>query len=210
MTSEVKKIISILATAVILAVAFIGNYLPYRKSAAFISGNREAQQVKTLVEFKEAMDKSLLMYSPIGQNELVRNLGSSVMTVVRGASQNPELISATMEYLNGYYAPIIERGKGPSFSQDLYLLGIINESAFLNTRDVRYLYASEAYYKEGYARGPKRPQFLYGLFDIYTIEESEAGAEGVTGEILSYWPSDENIIERYEKFKAHMTSAAKK
>jgi hypothetical protein len=210
MDSTTKKIVAVFVSVLLFVIFIYGSYLPYHKSKLYIDGSRKAQTATTLVDFEAAIGPSLDATSPIGQNELVRNLGSMILTVVRNAGTNKDLAKAAIDYLNSYYKPIMDYGKGPSFSQDLYILGLINESAYLRTQDASYLTAAEGYYKEGYARGPKRPQFLYGLFDVDRFKGDEVASKQITEEILSYWPDDQTIKDQYQKFLEKVASSTVK
>ncbi|MFH1246302.1 MAG: hypothetical protein V1489_00815 [Candidatus Liptonbacteria bacterium] len=207
MNSELKKTISILGVAILVAIAIYGSYLPYRKSSLYIEANRNAQEATTLIEFENSIQPSLDAPSPIGQNELVRNVAGNMLGIVRNAGQNSELVKATMDFINSYYQPIIQKGSGPSFNQDLYLLGILNQSAFGSTRDQSYLFAAQRYYEEGNQRAPERPQTLYGLFDVYRYEGNVSGVERVANDILTHWPDANAIRSLYENFesRAHAT-----
>ena len=100
--------------------------------------------------------------SPIGQEELVRNMANSVLSFVQQGGDATST-AALIGFLNSYYDPILNSGKGMSFGQDLYLEGAINEVAFATTGDPTYLAAAQKWYQEGVALGPNRPQALYGL-----------------------------------------------
>ncbi len=194
MNPAIKKTISILIVAGLVAVAIYGSILPYRKSGAFIEAMRRLNSAKSLDEFKTIMSRPLEMTSPIGQDELVRNLASVVTNLVeRNGQGRPEFVASVIEYLQGYYDPIISYGKGPSFSQNLYVLGILNEIAFLQTQDKAYLAAAKNYFSRGHELGPRRPQFLYGLFDVYRAEGDTQKAVEIANQILTYWPNDTQI-----------------
>jgi hypothetical protein len=200
--ANIKAGIAIALSALIAVAGFYGNYLPFRKSQLYIQSTREAQGAKTLVDFEKAMSLSLDAASPIGQNELVRNVAGMILSIIGGAEGNTPLVDASLKYITDYYAPIIERDRGLSFEQDLYILGLLHQKAFVITRNVSYLESAIAYYEKGYARGPKRPQSLYGLFDVYRMTGNVAQVDRVASQILEQWPNDDAIRNAYEKFKA--------
>lgn len=208
MNTTHKQIISVLGAVALFVVFIYGSYLPMRKSMRYIDASRATQSVKSLDEFRAVLDPALTASSPIGQNEIVRNVGSMVLTIVRNGAQNAPLVDAAVNYLMTYYKPIIEYGRGPSFSQDLYILGLINESAYISTRDVKYLDAARAYFEEGNRRGPDRAQFLYGLFDIHRFANDAAKTEMVTNELLRRWPNDTNIQKQYKNFLDRMSTSS--
>lgn len=205
--NNAKAGIAIFISAIVLVAGVYGNYLPLRKSQAYIQGTQDAQGARTLVDFEQAISPSLDAPSPIGQSELVRNTAGSVLSIIGGAGTNAALVDASLKYITDYYAPLIARGHGMSFEQDLYILGLLHQRAFFQTHNVAYLESAIAYYKEGYARGPQRPQCLYGLFDVYRITGDAAQVEAVAKQILAQWPGDETVRAAYEKFSAAKKTA---
>jgi hypothetical protein len=74
-----------------------------------------------------------------------------------------------------------------SFSQDVYILGALNEVAFLQTHDQTYVHAAEAYFKNALELGPHRPQSLYGLFDVYRMEGNASATIDIGNRIIAEW-----------------------
>lgn len=185
-----KKIIGISATVFILLLAYYGTYLPLRKSQAFIGALRSLNSVRSLADFERAVSVPLDMPSPIGQEELVRNASNIVLNLIQ-QNDRPELVSELVNYIGSYYRPIIDRGRGMSFEQNIYILGALNEMAYIKTKQAKFLEAAKDYFDKGLKLGPKRPQFLYGLFDIYRMEGNVSGAKTVAEQILRQWPNDE-------------------
>lgn len=201
MDSTIKKFIAIVAVAFILAVWVYGSYLPMRKAQAFIATLQglQAKPVASLDELKGRLSEPLDYPSPIGQEELVRNMANSVLAFVqRGA--DPASIAGLIDFLNGYYGPIVSRGRGMSFGQDVYLLGMVNELAFARTGDGKYLDAARKYYLQANQLGPDRPQPLYGLFDIYRTMGDVASTQAVVNKITANWPSDQGVRAALAQF----------
>jgi hypothetical protein len=194
MDNTVKKIIALAAVAVILGVAVYGSYLPLRKAQSFIVTLRslQTQPATSLQDLETRISMPLDSMSPIGQEELVRNMANSILAFVqRGtdATSTTELL----DYLHTYYDPIIARGVGMSFGQDLYLLGAIHEIAFARFGNPAYLEAAKQYYVKANELGPNRPQPLYGLFDVYRAEGNASSATVIANKILENWPGDQTI-----------------
>jgi hypothetical protein len=87
-----------------------------------------------------------------------------------------------------------------SFGQNLYLLGALNEVALVKTRDPKYLVAAKRYFLMGLERGPKRPQFLYGMFDVYRAEGDVVKTQEIANQILAQWPTDERTRQALAEF----------
>jgi hypothetical protein len=143
--------------------------------------------------------------APIGQEELVRNMANSVLAFVQQAP-DASSTAALIGFLDGYYNPILNSGKGMSFGQDVYLEGAINEIAFAETGDKTYLTAATKWYQEANTLGPNRPQALYGLFDVYRAANNTTSTIETAQHILTNWPSDIRIQQALEQYAAVQSS----
>jgi len=208
MTRTTKQVVAVVISLLIVAVAIYGSYLPMRKAEIFISTLQGLQSapVSSLDELKSRLSVPLDYPSPIGQEELVRNTANNILGFV---SQGADATSTAIliSFLESYYAPIIAREKGMSFGQDLYLLGAINEMAYVHTGNPTYLVDSQKYYEQGVALGPNRPQSLYGLFDVYRAEGYIASTTAIGEKILSNWPTDTSIASSLQNFLKTASSA---
>jgi hypothetical protein len=152
-----QKVIAIIIVAAIFGIAIYGSYLPMRKAQMFIATlqglQTSAGQATSLQDLENKLSVPLNYPSPIGQEELVRNMANSVLSFIQQGS-DASSTAALIGYLNSYYDPILDQGKGMSFGQDLYLEGAINEIAFASTGDPTYLAAAEHWYQEGQTLGP--------------------------------------------------------
>lgn len=204
-----QKVIAIVISVAILGIAVYGTYLPMRKAQIFIATLQGLQtqqgQATSLQDLENKLSVPLDYPSPVGQEELVRNLGNSVLSYVQqgaGASTTAALIT----YLNTYYDPILDQGKGMSFGQDVYLEGAVNELAFAETGDQTYLAAALKWYKEAHTLGPNRPEALYGLFDVYRASGDTTDAIAIGQQIITNWPSDANIQQALQQIESSASS----
>jgi hypothetical protein len=206
-----KKIIAIAVTVAILAIAYYGSYRPLRKAQMFIATLQglQATPPTSLTDLETRLSIPLDYSSPIGQEELVRNTANSVLSFVQ---QSPDATStdALVEFLMSYYDPILVRGKGMSFGQDLYLVGAVNEIAFARTGQANFLSTAQQYYEEGEQLGPNRPQPLYGLFDVYRAEGNVASTTAIADKIIANWPSDTSVQQGLAQFLAGTKTSVKK
>ncbi|MBI2048837.1 MAG: hypothetical protein HY434_00600 [Candidatus Liptonbacteria bacterium] len=203
-----RKACAVLLSAFILLGAYYGSFLPMRKSQIFISAMRDLRSVTSVAEFKNVFARPLGVPSPIGQEELVRNGANTVLNVLQ-QTDKPEVIAELMDFVESSYRPIIERGRGMSFEQNLYIMGTLNELAFIKTQDNKYFAAAKSYYSEGLKLGPKRPQFLYGLFDIYRIEGNVEATKEIAAQILSQWPEDQRTKDALDEFMQKILTVKK-
>lgn len=190
-----QKIIAVACTVGLVAIAYIGSYLPYQKSSGFISSMQLFGTVRSWDDLQAIMAAPLDAPSPIGQEELVRNSSNVIVNLVRavGGPNKIDIIHRAMVFMGNYYGPILAKGRGLNFTQNLYVFSSLNEEAYVATNDPAYLAAAEKYLTEGLSLSPNRPQFLYGLFDVYRLEHNRAAAERTREKILELWPNDQQV-----------------
>lgn len=210
MSPILKKAIAVSFSVFVLCVAYYGSYLPMRKSVVFIDAMQTTQSMKTIADFETGFSIPLGYSSPIGQEELVRSMANTVLSSLQRVS-DPRGVQEMIRFVEQQYAPIMERKRGMSFGQNLYLLGILNEYTFERTEQPQYLEASEKYFKEAVTLGPKRPQGLYGLLDVYRLKGDFAAAKAIAEQIVSQWPADTKTKDALNQIIASTTvSGAKK
>ncbi|MBS3903231.1 MAG: tetratricopeptide repeat protein [Anaplasmataceae bacterium] len=201
-SSGLKKAIALVAAAIAIASVYYGSYLPLQKSQAFINTLRNMDRMTTLDEVIRNFDQVFSISSPIGQEELIRHFANiAAQTVQQHGAQNPDLTRQIVQYLEEEYEPIISRGRGMSFTQNLFLLGAVNHAAFIQTKDPAYLERAISLFEEGRELSPDRPQFLYQLFGAYQIAGQKEKAIEVGERIIELWPNDENIKKGLEQLK---------
>lgn len=195
MNPLLKKFLSVVISATILIVAYYGNYLPLKKSQAFISATHSYDPKDSVTQLESLLSAPLDVPSPIGQSELVRNVAGIVLNYT-SLDEAPELVN----YVESYYAPIIDRGRGMNFAQDLYVLGLLHESVAVNHRDGNQLQIAQIYFEKGLQASPGRPQFLYSLFDVYRMEGDVVKAKETGDLILKQWPGSEDTRKNLDQF----------
>lgn len=157
MNQDIKKAIAVSISIFTVLVAYYGTYLPMQKSFLFIDSMQKLSNAKTINDFEQTFSVPLDAPSPIGQEELVRSTANTVANSLQNVS-DPRAVDELLQYIAGYYQPIIERNRGMSFGQDVYILGAMNEFAFIKTGDKKYLLVAESYFKHETQLGPKRPR----------------------------------------------------
>ncbi len=198
---SIKKVLAVIFSIFVFVVMYYGTYLPYNKSQLYIGFLQGLGDINSLVQLEKSADVALSAPSPVGQEELVRNFGNTALNILH-QNPNPQLSEAIVNFLMSYYAPIIENGRGINFTQNLLVVGTVYEIAGTNTKNSQYLDQAESYFKEGLALSPRRPQFLYNLFDLYLQEKKFADAQNIANQILTYWPGEPRIM-------AELTAAEK-
>lgn len=201
MNQEIKKAITVSASIFIALVAYYGSWLPMQKSILFIDSMQKASNARTISDFEQTFSVPLDAQSPIGQEELVRSTANTIANSLKNVS-DPRGVTELIKFAKSYYQPIIERGRGMSFGQDVYMLGAMNEFAYIKTGDKNYLLAAEGYFKRETELGPKRPQGLYGLLDVYRMEGRMDDFKRIADQVLQQWPADtrtKNIVDQVLK-----------
>jgi hypothetical protein len=184
-----------------IAVIVSAFYLPMRKAQTFIAALQSLQSTPptSLLDLENRIGTPLDYPSPIGQEELVRNTANSVLNFVQNGT-DATTTAALIGFLNSYYKPILDQGRGMSFGQDVYLEGAVNEIAFAQTGDPSYLQDALKYYGLGHELGPNRPQPLYGLFDVYRAIGDATDTKIIASEILANWPADTRVQASLQQF----------
>lgn len=206
MGKPAKITLATVAALVILTIGVYGNFLPMRKSQILIGTLRDLRDSESVQDFKDNLAIPLNFPSPIGQEEAVRNVANVILGIIQ-QTKDPQVVADFIAFIEDHYKPIISRGVGMSFEQNLYLLGILNEMALVKTKDTKFLGAAHNYFEQGLRLGPKRPQFLYGMFDIYRIEGNVDGAKAIANQILAQWPTDEKVKSGLEEFLRKVASS---
>jgi len=189
MNPALKKVIATISSLLILWIAYVGSYVPFKKSSLFIGAVKDLSVIRYWEDFVQIIGVPLSYASPIGQEELVRNTGSIVLNVIRGGGKdNPELVAKGIDFMEAQYEPILKRGKGMSFTQNLFVMGSLNETAYAQTVDKKYLQAAEKYMTWGLELSPNRPQFLFGLLNVSLAQGNNERAMEIQKKILELWP----------------------
>ncbi len=210
MHPTLKKIIAAALSLFVLFVGFYGSYLPLRKSRLFIGTMRGMGNTASLAELKRQFSIPLDATSPVGQEELVRNTANFLVSAFQQPNIKPEVALDILKFIENYYDPIISSDRGMSFTQDLYVSGILNELAFTKTKNPEYLEKAQVYFERGLEKSPHRPQFLFGMFDIFHIKGDVEGMKKIANQIFSLWPEETRTSEAIKEIIASFGAPAKK
>ncbi len=196
MNTTLEKIIKTIAAplGIILAVLALiyGSFLPFRKAQLFIQAMHNSYQARSVADYERIFNTALNFSSPVGQAENIRFLENQIGGVI--AQKPPQAIADALVS----YADSISRANAPgryglNYTQELMTLANIHEVNFRNYRSEKDYNAALALYEKGLALSPKRPQFLYGLYQLYMDAGKTADAKTVGEKIISLWPSDKNM-----------------
>jgi tetratricopeptide (TPR) repeat protein len=191
-----RQIIAVVVIVFLAAMLYVGTYLPYTKGTSYIQAIATAQQAHTVGEFIRDFIPSLDRSSPVGQEEIVRNLGATVGDVVAGNGQrDPSIVEPALQLFTHYADPLLSQGKGLSFAQLLLRAGQVQEAAYIVTGKIGYSDAARAYFDRGLELSPNRPEFLYSLLGDAQARGSMQDAKEIGAKILAIWPGDKTVTE---------------
>ena len=178
----------ILIVVAIPVILYYGSYLPLKKGQALINAMQNSSSVDSLAKFQSVWKSALDLKSPVGEEETLKQLGTFSFEVVSKRKVPVEVVRELLGFVDSYMKPAIERGSGSGFVQFHYILGTLYQRVGLQYQLSEYVDKAEKIFKDGIAIGETRPQFWYGLLDIYTQTGRTKEGEEVHNKILSYWP----------------------
>ena len=185
-----NSIILILILLTIFSIVF-GSFLPLIKSRYYITAVKNLSSIKSVADFKNNFDKALKFYSPVGDEEVVKYLANVIFGIISNKNQSEEVSRELVSYIEPY---LFENNVRHLISGgSLYFSLWVNYGG--KDRDLE---KAESYFLKAYQIGPKLPQVLYGLFDLYKESQQKEKAIKIAQEILSYWPEDKKVIEILE------------
>lgn len=188
MKNEILKTFTLIGVIIVSVLAIIfGSYLPLVKSQLYIDALSLMPSVKTIQEFEANFDKALKYYSPVGDEEVIKYLTSTILQIASQQNQ-PEAVDRA---LTSYIEPYL-------FKNDVrhLLAGAQLHETLLNKyKHPEDLQKTDSYIQAAYAIGPKLPPVLYNLFDIYRIEGNISKAKEIGQTILLYWSDNKAISD---------------
>ena len=191
MPKVIRQLISIAIAAILAAIAVYGTYQPMHKSQLFYHTLQDVGTVHSPPQFAALLSVPLDAPSPFGQRELVQATAGLVITLIRKPDTPPEVTAALVNFVNGRFLPILQQGRGIGFVPSLYTVGTSNVDAYLQTQNRIFLTAAENLFSRGLEASPNRPEFLYGLLDVYRLAENTEKVQAVADTILRLWPDDQ-------------------
>ena len=195
MKSE-KIIRSILAPLGILLafLAFVfGSFLPLRKAQLFIRALHSTGEVRTLNDYINNFDEALRYYSPIGQSENTRFLLNQILQII--SEQSGDVSNVLTAYADEVMRldDSSNSRSALNYTQKLSMIGNIYEVNFRNNKKRADYDTAKAFFEKGLALSPNRPQFLYGLLQLYVNSGNASQALPIAEKIHALWPTDGQI-----------------
>lgn len=185
MNQTIKIIICVIGIfGAVLSIIF-GSYLPWAKSRLFIASLGSASSIKTINDFKSNFDKPFKFYSPVGDEETAKFLGSDILKSISKKEQSEEASRILVDYMEPYMLKNNVR--------HLILLGQMYSVLWQKSGKEEDFKKAEEYYLKAMEIGPKLPPVLYGLLDLERASGNNENVKKISEIILKYWPEDERI-----------------
>jgi len=184
-----KYILPVIIIVLAALSIYFGAYTPLVKARNFVSGLRGVSFIQSVQDFKENFDPALEFPSPIGDEEILRFLGSDLVSTL-SSPQNPvteEAARTLVEYL--------EEKLIKDDTRHLIILGQLYGTLWQRYGNESDFEKSEQYLLKARELGPKLPPVLLPLFDLYQKKGDAEGVRDVGGEILRYWPGEGFVKE---------------
>lgn len=184
----VKSVASALTVILAVGALVYGVYAPVAKASQYITALQTISSVNSIEGFKAHFNPALTHWSPIGQEEVVKYLGSDIVNFVVSGDQSEEAARALVEYIEPYLFPNNVR----HLLMGGHLYSGLWEQYGKKSED--YVRAEE-YYTAAFRIGPGLPPVLYSLFDLALKAGETEKANAAAAEILRLWPEAEAIKE---------------
>ena len=202
MKTLLKKIVIVAAIVAVAVGLYLGAYLPYKKAKAFISTVRSLQAVRSVDELKTRFDNVLGIDSPVAEDEAIGFVVDQLTNIIR--SRPPEEVGESIiNYAEEVTHPVLVNSRSPELTRMILKMGIVYQTAWSVYENEVYAKAAEDLYLKGLEISPNRPQFLYGLFDLYFSKNDTGKAVEIGREIIRFWPTDLSIERRLQLLTEH-------
>ncbi len=184
-----KAIIGVLFFLSLLSV-YYGAYRPFVKSQMYLRAQRAAASLDNVEGIKSEFGRMFNYASPIGDEETVKFFLEYVQSLIFN-EKVPE--TALLELI--IYA---EERINEKDVIHLVQMGNAYDAFWRRTENEEYFMKAELYYKNVLALGPRLPQGLYGLFNLYGAAGMENELRDIIQRILAIWPEDRRVSEVLE------------
>lgn len=192
-----KKIIIVIVIAIISSAVYFGAYLPFKKARAFIAIGRSLQKVRSVEELQSKFDRVLNIKTSVAHDEVLSFFADQMAGIIRSGPPKP-IGQALIDYTINRITPVLENEASPELTKMLLKAAIVYQTGWLLYGDEKYFQQAEFYLLQGLEKSPNRPQFLYGLFDLYSAKKENAKALGIGETIIRLWPKDSYIKEKVQ------------
>ena len=185
------QIVTISVVGMVLAALglYFGSLLPLLKAQSFIEASKQVEFVRSVDEFKDNFDQMFNLYSPVGDEEVTKFLGSSIRGILSQAQPEP-----VARELVAYIEPHLYKND----VRHLLLLSQMYEFLWGNYKQDADYQKAVIYLETAREIGPNLPPPLYKLLNLYASRGDQANFDRIGREIYSRWPEDKNVAPFFQ------------
>lgn len=170
-----------------IIVIYFGALAPFWRAQNFVYAYQNTENFKTLEELENTYNKAFDFYAPLGQEEMAKFLSERMFNVLKSGQMPEEIALEIVKYVESNSVQdnnIIQ----------LMQTGNLYEALWRLYGGDNYFLKAESYYKKANEIGPRVPQPLYELFDIYKDSNQENKMEEIGRNILELWPEEKGVV----------------
>ncbi len=174
---------TLLVCGIILALTslYFGVLSPFIRAREYIAAVRSISSVRTIQEFEDNFNRSLLFPSPIGKEEVVKFLGNDIANILFQEGQSKEIAQELVRFIE----PHLFRNNVRHMLLGGQLYAVLWERY---GRSEENFVKAEFYYRQALSIGPNLPPPLFALLGLYIAHGDTEQVGEMRTIILSYWP----------------------
>ena len=182
----IKIILATIGAVGIVVLVYFDAYLPYRKAHAFITALQNGQNVKSFDEFTVNFRRPLDMYSPIGQEEVVKYIANDIQnTVFQVKDKNEPVAKALIAFIEPYI-------NITDVNHTLPMAGMYT-GMWKYYGNEEYFKKAEEYFLSIEKDNPNLPLSYYNLLALYREQGDMEKTKEYAEKILKLWPQDTSV-----------------
>lgn len=185
MHTELKYIAVSMGIVLMIVFIIFGAFLPFLKSQRYIAALNMLTSLRTLKDFEANFDNMFDFYSPVGNEEVAKFLGSDMIGFVSNQNQSEQ----GARELVGYIEPHMFQNN----VRHLLILAGVHRILWQRFHKEADFEKTEFYLKKGLSIGPNLPPLLYGLYELYQEKGDVVKAREMGQRIIALWPDDKQI-----------------
>jgi hypothetical protein len=187
MSQGIKYVIVLVGIVAAFSSIIFGAYMPTTKAQLYVSSVTALPNIHSVQDFEDLFNRGFNFYSPIGDEETAKFLGTETMDVINGQTDQPEAVSRA---LIQYVEPHLMQYPNP---RHLVVVANMHSVLWQRFKHVEDFKIAESSYKQALEMGPKLPPPLYGLLQLYLNGGDKADAKVIAERILASWPDDTRV-----------------
>lgn len=187
MNTELKYVAVGIGIIALIAAMMYGSILPFVKAQRYIDALNRISTLHSLAEFEANFNTVFDFYSPVGDEEVAKFLGTNLVGFIGDPHQSESVSREMIRYIE----PRMQKDN----VRHLIMLGQMYLALWRNFHHQEDYATARDYYLHALSIGPNLPPLLYGLLDIYHAGGDIEHTKEIAGRILSIWPNDTSLAK---------------